>query len=43
MNEVVINRKELEMIYGRADLDKDSKISLEEFKKELEPRLEYSA
>ncbi len=41
-NELNLSRKELEMIYERVDLDKDGKISQEEFQRELEPRLDYS-
>lgn len=38
-NDVSLSRKDIEMIYERIDIDKDGKISFEEFKKELEPRL----
>lgn len=40
--DLIFAQKELEMVYERVDLDKDGRISLEEFRKELEPRLEYS-
>ena len=42
VNELILSRKDLEMIYERVDSDKDGKISLHEFKRELEPRLDYS-
>lgn len=42
MNEIILTRKELEMIYERVDLDKDGKISFDEFKREFVPKLDYS-
>lgn len=41
INEISLSRKEIEMIYERVDQDKDGKISFEEFRKELEPRLSF--
>jgi len=41
VNELILSRKDLEMIYERVDSDKDGKISIKEFKRELEPRLDY--
>lgn len=42
MNEIVFAKKEIDMIYERVDLDKDGKISFEEFRREVIPRLEYA-
>lgn len=41
-NDFVIGKKEMEMIFERVDSDKDGKISVEEFQRELIPRLEYA-